>query len=84
MHDPLGQGSLIFAGEVQDADEVDLTGHAVVPALAVVLVAREAVDEELGAGPSLRLHSLLKQADSNGDWHDFAFVDDSLDHCAVG
>ena len=69
---------------MQDPDEVYLTVHAVLPALTVVFIAWKAIDEELGAGPSLRLHSLLKQADSNGDWHDFAFVDDSLDHCAVG
>ena len=68
---------------MKDANEVSLARHAVLPAVAVILVAWEAIDKELGVGPAFGLHGFLEQLNCDRNWHDLAFVDDCLNHGTV-
>ena len=68
---------------MEDSGKLNRVAHYFVPAVEVVLVAREAIDQELAVAPAVVLHGILDQAASDGDGDDLSLLDDVVNQLPV-
>ena len=78
LHDALDEG-LLLDDEVEHTCKLNRFAHDFIPSRVVVLIAGEAIDEELSCAPAVLLHRFLDQTTSDRHGHYLTLIDDLLD-----